>query len=238
MKRDYSISVAMATYNGEKFIKEQLDSILKQLNQDDEVVISDDGSTDKTKTIINSYKDKRIKLINGPKKGVKQNFANAISECGGKYIFLSDQDDIWLDGKVKKVLETFEKEKCTCVVHDCEAFDSETGKIVIESFFEFRGSKPGKLKNIVKNSYIGCCMAFDSSLKEKILPIPNDIEMHDQWIGIISEIEGKSVFLKTKLLKYRRHNSNVSQLKRGSIAEMFTKRNRLANKLKERKRKW
>ena len=224
MKRDYSISVVMATYNGEKYIKEQLDSILKQLDEKDEIIISDDGSTDTTRSIIEAYKDKRIKLIDGPKKGVKQNFANAIENCTGKYIFLSDQDDIWENNKVEKVLETFENEKSTCVVHDCIAFDSDTDEIILDSFYKFRKSKSGIFKNIWKNSYIGCCMAFDSTIKDKILPIPNNIEMHDQWIGILAEKYGKSIFIKDKLIRYRRHQNNVSEMKHYGLLKMINNR--------------
>lgn len=224
MKRDYAISVAMATYNGEKYIKEQLDSILKQLKERDEVVISDDGSSDNTLSIVESYKDKRIKVIDGPKKGVKQNFANAIENCTKKYIFLADQDDIWENSKVEKVLDTFEREKCICVVHDCVAFDSDTNKIVLDSFYDFRKSKSGICKNIWKNSYIGCCMAFDSIIKEKILPIPDNIEMHDQWIGILAEKCGKSVFVRDKLLRYRRHENNVSEMKHYGLCKMIKNR--------------
>lgn len=222
--RNYSISVAIATYNGEKYIKEQLDSILCQLEDNDEVIISDDGSKDKTSEIIKSYKDKRIKLIDGPKKGVKQNFANAINNCTGKFIFLSDQDDIWMKDKVKKVLKTFEEKKCTCIVHDCTVFDSDTNDTIYDSFFKFRNSGSGKLKNIWKNSYIGCCMAFDSSIKDYILPIPNDIEMHDQWIGILSEKKGKSIFINDKLIKYRRHSGNVSEMKHYPFIKMLKNR--------------
>lgn len=224
MKRDYPISVAMATYNGEKYLKDQLDSILSQLNNNDEVIISDDGSIDKTRIIINSYKDKRIKLIDGPKKRVKQNFANAIKSCNGKYIFLSDQDDIWMDNKVEKVIETFENNKCVCVVHDCLVFDNESNNTIYDSFYKFRKSGKGILKNIWKNTYIGCCMAIDSNIKEKILPIPNDIEMHDQWIGILSEKLGKSIFINDKLIKYRRHNDNVSQMKHYPLFKMIKNR--------------
>ena len=218
------ISVAIATFNGEKYIKEQLDSILKQLNDIDEVVISDDGSNDKTRDIINNYMDKRIKIIDGPKKGVKQNFANAISHCKGKYIFLCDQDDIWCDNKVEKVLETFLNENCTCVVHDCEVFDSDTGKVLYDSFYKYRKSGKGIIKNIWKNTYIGCCMAFNSSIKKFILPIPNDIEMHDQWIGILCEKYGFSLFINDKLIKYRRHSKNVSDLKHYSMLKMISNR--------------
>lgn len=224
MNRDYNISVAMTTYNGEKYIKEQIDSIIKQLNKNDELVISDDGSKDNTIKIIKSYNDKRIKLISGPKNGVKQNFANAIKNCNGKYIFLADQDDIWVEDKVAKVLQSFEKYNCNCVIHDNEVFDSSTNKTIYNSFFEYRNSGKGIIKNIWKNTYIGCCMAFKKDIVKYILPIPNDIEMHDQWIGIICEKYGETVFIKDKLIRYRRHDQNTSKMKHHHLMKMIKNR--------------
>lgn len=224
MKRNYIISVAMATYNGEKYIKEQLDSILHQLGKNDELVISDDGSTDGTLSILASYSDSRIKIFKGPGLGVKQNFANAIEKCNGRYIFLADQDDIWIDDKVNKILRVFEKEKCSCVIHDAIVFNSNNGEIITDSFYKLRKSKNGVIKNIWKNSYIGCCMAFDSKMKNKILPIPNDIEMHDQWIGLLNDKYGKNIFIDDKLLKYRRHNDNVSSLSHHKLSKMIRNR--------------
>lgn len=94
------ISVCMATYNGEEYIKEQLESILCQLGEMDEIIISDDGSTDNTLNIIESYNDSRIKIhINTGKHGFVYNFENALQKAKGEYIFLSDQDDIWLPEK-------------------------------------------------------------------------------------------------------------------------------------------
>lgn len=224
MERNYSISIALATYNGEKFIKEQLESILSQLNENDEIVISDDGSTDNTINVIKNINDLRIRIIDGPQKGVKQNFANAISQCSGKYVFLSDQDDIWKKNKVSSILQTFEKTKCSCILHDCLIFDSNTKSIISESFFKYRNSKKGIINNIIKNSYIGCCMAIDSNFISKILPIPNNIEMHDQWIGIMCEKYGKVVFLEDKLIEYRRHRDNVSQMHHYSVLKMLKNR--------------
>ncbi|MBQ6350769.1 MAG: glycosyltransferase family 2 protein [Methanobrevibacter sp.] len=218
------VSVAMATYNGERFIREQVDSILPQLGKDDELVVSDDGSMDKTLDILASYKDSRIKIFEGPKKGIKQNFGNAISKCSGDVIFLSDQDDVWMDNKVSEVLKTFEKEKCNCVVHNAIVFNSNDGAVIHPSFFEWRGSRAGKWKNIWKNSYIGCCMAFKSKMKRYILPIPDNIEMHDQWIGVLCEKHGKSCFLKEKLVKYRIHQGNNTGLEHHAVAKMVRNR--------------
>lgn len=218
-------SIAMATYNGEKYIEQQIDSILKNMNEFDELVISDDGSTDNTIKIIKEYqkKDKRIKLFNGPKQGVKQNFANAIKNTKGKYIYLSDQDDIWDKNKIKEISKIFKNDKCLVVVHNALIVDGNL-KSSNQTFFEFRNSGSGKIKNIYKNTYIGCCMAFDSSLKDKILPIPNNIEMHDQWIGILGEKYGKSIFIDDCLIKYRRHDNNVSNMEHHPIGKMIKNR--------------
>lgn len=205
------VSVAMATYNGEKFIEKQIRSILDNLEPQDELIISDDGSTDRTVEIIESFNDKRIVLVEGPMLGIKKNFENAIRCTGGRYIFLSDQDDVWAPCKVKMVLEAFERTKAPVVVHNC-TIERDDGSVLEESFFGFRNSGPGAFKNFIKNTYIGCCMAFDAALKDAILPIPIDIEMHDQWIGIIGDRVGKNVFIEDKLIKYMQHEDNASDI--------------------------
>lgn len=225
MDRKFNISVAMATYNGEKYIKEQIESILYNLLLEDELIISDDGSTDKTKEIIQSFNDKRIKLIDGPHKGIKQNFANAIEQCNGKYIFLSDQDDVWSNNKVEEVLKCFESDrKITCVIHDCDVVNDDMSSVIYDSFFEYRKCKNGIIYNIYKNRYLGCCMAFTKEMKKFILPIPNNIEMHDQWIGVICDKYGKSYFLPKKLFHYRRHGGNVTKLHHYPLVKMIRNR--------------
>jgi glycosyltransferase involved in cell wall biosynthesis len=237
MKKNYSISVAMATYNGEKYIKEQIDSILVNLRKNDELIISDDGSTDNTISIIKDFqkKDKRITLLNGPRLGVKQNFANSIKNCNGDYIFLSDQDDIWDGNKVREVMKAFKEDDILLVEHDCTLIDNEY-HVINQSFFKYRKCGPGIIKNIYKNTYIGCCMAFKSNLKKNILPIPNNIEMHDQWIGLIAEKFGKVKFIEKKLIKYRRHGENTTSLKHYTLKKMLKNRVQIIRCLKNIKR--
>lgn len=223
MDRNYSISVAMATYNGEKYIKEQIDSILNQLSENDELVISDDGSTDKTISIIESYHDSRIKLINNPYKGVKKNFENAIKNCNKTYIFLSDQDDVWLSEKKSIILNSFKTYNADLIIHDCYIVN-ENLQVTNESFYKIRNSKKGFIKNLYKNSYIGCCMAFKKTMTSKIIPIPDDIEMHDQWIGLITEKYGKVKFINDKLIYYRRHEDNATQMHHHSFFKMVKNR--------------
>lgn len=221
-------SVAMAAYNGEKFISEQIDTILASLGTEDELVISDDGSTDRTREIVKKYmkQDKRIRLIDGPKNGVKKNFENAIRACEGEYIFLCDQDDIWNEKKIEIVLKAFLETGCSVVVHDNVVVEEDGKTVIWDSFFKERGSGAGAKKNIWKNTYIGCCMAFKRELLDKILPIPNTIEMHDQWIGVINDLDGTgTVFLSDKLIFYRRHGENASSMSHYGIVKMI--RNRL-----------
>ena len=231
------ISVAMATYNGETYLEEQINSIMSCLSDTDEVIISDDGSTDNTIELIKSLmaNDSRIHLITGPGKGIKQNFSNAIQNCSGDIIFLSDQDDIWEENKVSLVLKEFEDPHCMAVNHNADITDAEgvsTGK----TLFSFRNSKPGILRNIWKNAYVGCCMAFRKELVKDIIPIPEDIEMHDQWIGILAELKGKSVFLDQCLIKYRRHGGNASEFHHHPIPVMISRRIHLIAQLLRRKR--
>lgn len=225
------ISVVMATYNGEKYIEKQLESIVKQLDDSDELIISDDGSTDKTKSILTKYVTKysNIKLLDGPKKGVIKNFENALKHTKGDIIFLSDQDDIWVEGKVKKILQEFSK-GYDLVLHDASIVD-QNEKVLEESFFNHRKSKKGFLNNLIKNSYLGCCMAFNKEILKFALPFPDNIEMHDWWIGLVSEKVGKVSLLNEKLLLYRRHGNNVSSFHHYPLKKMISNRYHILLKL-------
>lgn len=204
------ISVCMATYNGEKYIKEQLDSILGQIGKDDEVLISDDGSSDKTLEIIKEYNDCRIVLFENYFKNVVHNFEFIINKAKGEYIFLSDQDDIWHKDKVKNYLESFSKISNQClIISDLQIID-KNGEFSTKSFYKKKFSK-SLMGNIVINNFIGCAMAFSSELKKTILPFPKHIGMHDWWIGTCSILNAEIVFIDKKLVYYRRHDNNVTK---------------------------
>jgi glycosyltransferase involved in cell wall biosynthesis len=231
------ISVAMATYNGKKYVADQLDSILKQLNPEDEIIISDDSSNDGTFELLKSYqqKDKRISVYTNKNKGIISNFENAITNCNNEIIFLSDQDDIWLDNKVEIIKECFFDEKVTLVLSDCYVTDGELN-IINDSFFEIRKTRIGIINNIIKNSYIGCAMAFRKELKSVILPIPEEIPMHDSWIGILAEMYGKVLIIPDKLFYYRRHDSNATKIERSNLIQMLIWRKNLIKHLFNRKK--
>lgn len=200
------ISVCMGTFNGERFIEPQLESILAQLGPQDEVVVSDDGSTDGTLEKIRRFGDARVRIFGATRRGVTRNFENALARSAGRTIFLSDQDDVWLDGKLAATCEALETH--SLVVSDCKVVDAE-GRPLHESYFALIGSGPGIRRNFLRNSYLGCCMAFRRELLELALPIPAAVA-HDYWIGMLGELTGQPLFLRRALLLYRRHGATAS----------------------------
>ena len=210
IKYDFMISVCIATYNGEKYIKEQLDSILLQLNFGDEIIISDDGSTDRTLSIIESYNDSRITIYKNSFKNVVLNFEFAIKMAKGEYIFLSDQDDIWHKNKVSTYMDVFiNNPNLILLMSDLQIID-KCGNYLDRVFFK-KGFRNGFLDNIVANNFIGCAMAFTNSVKSQVLPFPKNIAMHDWWIGTCSIFLGDIGFINEKLNFYRRHDNNVTK---------------------------
>jgi len=210
------ISVCMTTYNGEKFIRRQLETILVQLAQDDEVIISDDSSVDRTVDIIKEFTDKRIRLYEhnlffSP----IYNLENALRKSSGEIIVLSDQDDVWLDNKITVVRREFSDvhNGIKLIVIDGQIVD-EHEIVIHDSIFERINSGKGLLKNIYDNTYMGCCMAFSRDLLEIALPFPKNIPMHDMWLGLLAELFGTVKFIQEKTIKYRRHETSVTDLHR------------------------
>jgi glycosyltransferase involved in cell wall biosynthesis len=202
------ISVCVTTFNGEKYIREQLNSILSQININDEVIISDDSSMDDTIDIIESLKDSRMRLLkNNNFRSPIFNIENALKNAVGDYIFLADQDDIWLPNKVETVVKYLQK--YDCVVSDARIIDVNDN-IICDSFIKKNKSRKGFFHNLIKNGYLGCCMAFNKKILKHALPFPANIPMHDMWIGLIAEIFGETLFLNESLISYRRHGLNFS----------------------------
>lgn len=204
------ISVCMATYNGELFVEEQLKSILSQIDESDEIVISDDHSTDNTLNVIKSINDPRIKIyLNDLEKGYARNFENAIRKSSGEIIFLSDQDDVWVDNKVEIMLEALKINDL--VISDAEIVDGQLNQIS-PSHFELFNVHTGFLYNLIKTRYVGACMAFKRKMLERLIPFPQKQEFcaHDYWITVIGEAYYKVDLVKVPLLKYRRHGLNAS----------------------------
>lgn len=205
------ISVALAAYKGEKYIGEQLNSILLQLPEDGEIIVSDDLPCAGTADVVRSFSDadSRVKYIEGPGKGVCANFENALSACTGDVIFLCDQDDVWLPEKIAHVMAEFEK-GADVVLHDALVTDGNLN-ITEKSFFEVHSSKNGLLNNLVRNSFVGCCMAFRKNILDECLPFPENLPMHDWWIALRAmKSHKKVVLLPEQLIYWRRHEGTVT----------------------------
>lgn len=220
MKR---VSVCMAAFNGGEYIHAQICSILMQLSDFDELIVSDDYSSDDTVSIVRGIADKRIKLVfNELSKGYSGNFENAIRHAIGDVIFLSDQDDVWVEGKVEKMLKSLEH--CDFVVSDARFVDKDLN-IKGETFFSLRGGGAGFFHNLYKSRYLGACMAFRRTVLVKLLPFParRNLCPHDLWITLVAEFYFKVQVITEPLILYRRHGNNVSGGGSGSGNGVFAK---------------
>lgn len=215
------ISVCIATYQGAKYIREQLDSILCQIPKDAEVVISDDNSTDNTIEIIRSYNDSRIRIVGcRPFCSPMLNMENALRNARGEYVFMSDQDDVWLKDKVTEMMMLL---KSYDLVVSNATLVSSDGMILPFSLFERLDAKSGLIHNLLRNGYTGCCMAFRRSLLKFALPFPKNIYMHDAWLGFIAEIYGTSFFYSKSLILYRRHGNTSTNTGEKSLNPLWKK---------------
>lgn len=217
------ISVCMATYNGGKYIREQIDSILPQLSSTDELIISDDGSTDDTVKIIQSYNNPIIKLFQfqrnktglTPVQMATTNFENALKQAKGDVIFLSDQDDVWLPEKVQKSLYylyecNYDYIESSCYVVDSDLKNPHPSSVECKNFnkwFSIFGYAP----------FRGCLSAFKRHVLEVALPFPKNLQSHDRWIAWVACFKFNSkIIIPERLIKYRRHSDNISSTKLSS----------------------
>jgi glycosyltransferase involved in cell wall biosynthesis len=220
-----SISVCMAAYNGERYIKAQLQSILPQLRATDEVIIVDDTSSDRTRQVIASLQDQRIRLIQNDKnQGVLRTFEEAIRAASGDILFLSDQDDLWAPDKVPWTLRIFQLHPNANVVVSDAALISEQGVSIAPSYYaQLGGFRSGVLQNLIHCRYLGCTMAFRSRIRKEILPFPaGHPVLHDLWIGALNAfLGGETIYIDRPLVHYRRHPRNVTGNQRLPLARQL-----------------
>lgn len=204
------ISVCMATRNGEQFLRPQLLSILRQLDPDDEVIISDDSSTDGTVAIIRECADERVRLLEGNTfYSPIFNFENSLKRATGDIVVLADQDDVWLDNKVSVIRERFMQQRKRPYLIALDGFVvDEADAVLYESIFAIIDAGPGFLKNVYTNRYMGCCLALSRDLLAVALPFPRRIAMHDMWLGQLCELVGQTEFVREKTIRYRRHGTS------------------------------
>lgn len=204
------VSVCIATYNGERYIREQILSILPQLSDDDEIVVSDDGSLDNTLAILESIDDSRIKIIKKyGEHGYTSNFENALKHSKGDVIFLCDQDDIWIENKVEIMLEHL---KFADMVISDAIVVNEKLKVLHNSFWKLVSPYRSAMGNWFRFSYLGCCMCFKRIVLIRALPFPykHKYATHDNWLCLVALFYFKVYYENQPLILYRRHTGSIS----------------------------
>ena len=211
------ISIAMATYNGEKYLREQIDSILSQTIQNFELIVCDDCSTDTTWNILLDYQvqDKRIKCYRNEKNlGFKKNFEKEIRLCTGEYIALSDQDDIWTEDHLQVLYEGIgendlvganayicDKEAIPLGIDFLSCFKIDFLPQTYDDWFFFM---------MFSNIFQGATCLIKKSLVQKAFPIPESIELHDHWLALVAVANKGVTYVNKCILYWRRHDNNTT----------------------------
>ena len=203
------IDVLLATYNGEKYLKEQIDSILNQTYQNIHLIISDDCSKDETQKILKEYKEKDDRItvyIQEQNLGYIKNFEFLLEKVESDYYMLSDQDDVWLPEKIEKSMQTLKEKNADLVFGDLEVVD-ENLKTIYPSFGDFTGCTILSKKKFIKD----------------ILPVPSNSKFvpHDYWMALMVALRGKLAYMPEKYIKYRQHGNN--QIGTDKISHKFKK---------------
>lgn len=233
------VDILLATYNGEEYLKEQLDSILSQSYSNFRLLISDDASTDNTVEILKEYqeKDKRIKVFfQTENSGVIKNFEFLLEKVENEYYMFSDQDDIWKKDKIEKSIKKIEETNSSLVYTDLEVVDSNLN-VIYKSYWKLKGiynkiKKYNNFESLYLNNFVtGCTIISKKQFINEVLPLPNTSKfvLHDYWIPLILSQEHKISYIEEPLIKYRQHKNNkigskkkVDELKKfEEIRELF-----------------
>lgn len=214
------ISIVICTFNGERYLREQLNSILEQTIQPEEVIICDDISTDSSIDILEEFRlisPFKVEIIKNAKNlGSTDNFAQAIERCSGDIIFLADQDDVWFPHKIESMVKVFKKSpEVGMVFSDAIVTDEHLNPYpkTLWHYFEFDQHvrnlvQQGQLWTILGwNSYVtGATMAFRSNIRKNLNPFPQGW-VHDEWITFVSDLVSRIEIVPEPLMYYRRHSA-------------------------------
>ena len=233
------VDILLATYNGEQYLKEQLDSILAQSYNEFRLLISDDASTDDTVKILKEYaeKDNRITVFfQKENSGVIKNFEFLLEKVKNEYYMFSDQDDIWKEDKIEKSIKRIEETDSSLVYTDLEVVDSDLN-VIYKSYWKLKGiydkiKKYNNFESLYLNNFVtGCTIISKQEFIKEVLPLPNTSKfvLHDYWIPLILSQKYKISYIEEPLIKYRQHKNNkigskkkVDELKKfEEVRELF-----------------
>jgi glycosyltransferase involved in cell wall biosynthesis len=206
----------MATYQGERYVERQLRSILEQLGASDEVIVVDDCSTDRTVELVENLNDPRIMVFrNQVNRREVYSFGRAIEIAKGDTIFLADQDDVWLPGRVQLMMARLQESNAALVTSNFEWMDACERPLDVAFAGVSSTASARHFRNIAdifigKTNYFGCAMAFRRELVAMIAPIPSYVESHDLWIALAANQIGSNLHIDDKTLRKRRHDSNTT----------------------------
>ncbi len=215
------ITILLATYNGGKFLFQQLDSILKQTNQNWKLLIHDDNSTDNTVDIIRQYQKQypsKIQFIDDDVSfgNASTNFSFLLEHVDTEYIMLCDQDDVWVANKIELTLQKMQDmekhyQNTPILIHtDLTVVDEEL-KVISKSYWDYQHLDPSKdslNRLLVQNTITGCTVMINRELANMALPIPNNVIMHDWWLGLVAATFGKIIYIDMPMVFYRQHSKN------------------------------
>lgn len=214
------VTVLLAVYNGEKYLKSQIDSLLDQTFKEIKIIIRDDGSNDNSTRIIAEYCKNYPQIISTvegvPTGNAARNFARLLEVCDDDYIMFCDQDDIWLPEKIEKTLEAVKSQEGKCgeipvLAHSDLKVVDQNLNVISDSFFNFQKLCQDNvtLPRLLTQNYVtGCTVMINRALKEKCGTIPPSCIMHDWWLALVAVLFGKIICLKNPTILYRQHSGN------------------------------
>jgi len=243
-----SVDVLLSTYNGEKFLSAQIDSLLNQTYKNWRLIIRDDLSNDGTMLLVNEYKTKypdKISILDNQsvKKGIVGSFECLIEGSSAHYVAFCDQDDVWLPNKLQLQMERIIKleglygRSMPILVHTDLIVVNDELDLIGASFWRYQHLAPKKMNNLqrqlVQNCVTGCTVLVNRSLLALALPIPKGVIMHDWWLALIAVSEGKVCEMNITTVKYRQHDNNDTGAKRWGLSFIFKsiRRDRNSQKL-------
>lgn len=229
MIKNKKIDILMATYNGEKYLSEQIDSIVGQTYQNWNLLIRDDNSSDGTLQILKKYEklDRRIKILcdNRGNLGIVKNFEELLKNSKSELIMFSDQDDIWFENKLDMYLKIAEKLEFSGFLIHSEAalFNKNHENISKGSFISKKAVKKG-LENVFFNYFVqGATILISKEIRDFIFPFPKEAYLHDRYIHLVSELFFERVFINQPLIYYRQHGNNQIGAK-NTLKQLLSKR--------------